>query len=358
MSPLDLEAAATLTTNGHEPLSEYLQPIATFLAEEDPPVNWIFPDFLPCGVIMLKHGDPRARKSLAAFELAIAAATGSAPFGLARFKPAAPVPVVYVQEEDPRSLTRPRVRALVRERCGDSPPPILHVAVRRGVSLDDPLWVERLIADATRLGAKLLILDAARRLSALTDEGPAKVRELTAVLRSIVTRAEVSIVIVHHDVKPSRSGEQDARRRSQRASGGDWFAAAECPVHVERLNDRESLVFPQDYKFADDPAPFTFRCEIRDRLIVRLVGVDTSTQDAEHVGVRGRLRDWLKANGPATKTAMKKAGLGRWETIEAALEYLQKAGEVDSSPGRTAKSKLYFVVGQPSPASGDDSTGA
>jgi RecA-family ATPase len=253
-----LAQAVTVSTNGHDLVSDYLEPIGSFIDEEDPPVDYIFPELLPRGVLMLLHGDPRARKSLSAFEFAIAAATGTAPFGLERFKPAAPVPVIYVQEEDPRSLTRPRLRALARERCGDSPPAILHVAVRRGVSLDDPLWVERLIADAIRLGAKLVILDAARRLSALTDEGPAKVRELTAVLRSIVTRAGVSIVIVHHDVKPSRNGEQDSRRRSQRASGGDWFAASECPVHVERLNDRESLVFPQDYKFMADPAPFTF----------------------------------------------------------------------------------------------------
>jgi hypothetical protein len=358
VSEFSLDQAVTVLTNGHDLAGDYLQPIGTFIDEEDPDLEWIFPDLLPCGVLMLKHGDPRARKSLAAFELGFSAATGTAPFGLERFKPSSPAPVIYVQEEDPRSLTRPRLRALVRERCGDEPPANLHVSVRRGISLDDPVWVERLIADATRLGAKLLILDAARRLSALTDEGPAKVRELTAVLRSIINRAGVSIVIVHHDVKPLQTGAQDPRRRGQRASGGDWFAASECPVHVERLNDRESLVFPQDYKFAADPAPFTFTCEIRDRLIVRLVGVDTSTHDAEHVGTRGKVCDWLKANGPATKTDMKRAGLGRWETIESALEHLQKAGEVDSGPGRKAGSLRYFVVGQSSPRSGDDSAEA
>jgi AAA domain len=287
------------------------------------------------------HGEPRARKSLAALELALAAATGTPAFGLKRFTPAAPVTVLYVQEEDPRSLTRPRLRALINARC-ETCPDTLHVAVRRGVDLDDPLWVEQLIRDLKRLGATLLVLDAARRLSAKTDEGPQKVRELTKVLRLIVTLAGVSVVVVHHDVKPPTNG-QDQRRRSQRASGGDWFAACAAPVHVEKISPRESLVFPEDYKFGEDPDPFTFTCETSGGLITRLVGTNTTTEHAETAGASGKLYAWLRTNGPASKTAMKKAGFG-WETVENHLGLLLKAGKVDSGPGRKAGTLLYFVV--------------
>jgi AAA domain len=325
----------------------YVETIGEFLDQEDPEVAYIFPDFLPCGVIVLLHGEARARKSLAGFELALSAATGTAPFGLERFTPPAAITVLYVQEEDPRSLTRPRLRALVADRCPtERPDKTLHVSVRRGVDLDDSLWVDQLITDLKRLGAQLLVLDAARRLSAKTDEGPGKVRELTKVLRHIVITAGVSIVIVHHDVKPPTNG-QDQRRRSQRASGGDWFAACECPVHVEKLSATDSLVFPQDFKFSADPDPFTFTCQAKDGLIVRLVGKDTTTAHAERAGVRGKILDWLRANGPATKTAMKKAGLGRWETIEDALDSLLKEGKVDAGPGRKAGSLRYFVVERP-----------
>jgi AAA domain-containing protein len=323
----------------------YIETAAAFIAKEDPPLNFIIPELLPVGVLMMFHGEPRARKSLAAFEVALAASTGTPAFGLPRFTPSEPVVVLYVQEEDPRHLTRPRVRALIKARCGeDGCPANLHVSVRRGVDLDNPLWVDRLITDLKELGAAVLVLDAARRLSTKTDEGPTKVRELTSVLRLIVTAADVSIVIVHHDVKPSTNG-QDQRRRSQRASGGDWFAACECPVHVEKIGARESLVFPEDFKFSADPAPFTFMCEVADGLIQRLVGTDITTERAEQAGIRGKVLDWLKVNGPATKSAMKKAGLGRWETIEAALELLQKDGKVDSAPGRKAGSLRYFIAG-------------
>lgn len=336
---IDLGQATSATGRGESP---YLESLAEFLSEEDPPVSVIFPEILPTGVIMLAHGEPRSRKSLFAFELALSAATGTAPFGLERFRPAGPMNVFYIMEEDPRALTRPRLRRLVTERCGTRVPDTMHVSVRRGVDLDDPKWVDRLLEDLKRLNVKLLILDAARRFSAKTDEGPAKVREFTAVLRRIVTLTGVTILLAHHDVKPSRDG-QDTRRRSHRASGGDWFAASECPVHIERVSETESLVFPQDYKFAPDPAPFTFRCLQDGRLIRRLVGQDTTTDGAETAGIRGKVVEWLRLHGPASKTKMKDAGLGRWETLRTVMEGLLTAGLIDEAPGRKAGSSLYFV---------------
>jgi AAA domain len=213
-------------------------------------------------------------------------------------------------------------------------PDRLHVAVRRGVDLDDLAWVERLIADLHRLGAKLLVLDAARRLSAKTDEGPTKVREFVAVLRRIIVATGVTIVIVHHDIKPPQTG-QDQRRRSQRASGGDWFAACERPVHIEKIGARESLVFPEDYKFIGDPAPFTFSCETAGGLITRLVGLDTTTEHAERAGIRGKVLDWLRANGPASRTAMQKAGLARWKPLSTCSRRCSRKGR--STPRPDAK---------------------
>jgi hypothetical protein len=106
----------------------YIESIADFLLEEDPPVTFVFPELLPTDVIMLIHGDPRARKSLSAFELALSAANGNGPvrasIATGHSRPSASL---YIQEEDPRSLTRPRLRRLVTERCGDRRPDTLHV---------------------------------------------------------------------------------------------------------------------------------------------------------------------------------------------------------------------------------------
>lgn len=326
----------------------YLEPIAAFLAEEDPPTRFIFPELLPTDVLMLIHGEPRARKSLVGFELALSASTGTAPFGLAMYTPERAVPTLYVQEEDTRSLTRPRLRRLVRERCGATPPATLHVSVRRGIDLDDPVWVARLTEDLARLGIQFLVLDAARRLSAKVDEGPTKMRELIAVLRHLVTTTGVTIAVVHHDTKPPQVG-NDMRRRSQRASGGDWFAACECPVHVERVGERESLVYPQDYKFSADPSPFTFTCVLDGRLIAKLEGSPTSSENAELAGARGKIVTWLRAHGPASKSDMKTAGLGRGDQLAALLDALLRSGAIDAVEGRKKGSLRYFVEGQSAP---------
>jgi hypothetical protein len=354
-SPISLEPdAPTVPPAASATTSDYIEPIDAFLDEEDPPSIVVFPRLLPAGVLMLVHGDPRAKKSLVAFELALAAATGTAPFGLDRFRPAAALAVLYVQEEDPRALTRTRLRALVKARCGVARPTTLHIAARRGIDLDDPAWIDRLIGDLRRRDVKLLVLDAARRLLAKTDEGPQKVRELTAVLRRLMLETGVTIIIVHHDVKPSVNG-PDQRRRGQRASGGDWFAASECPVHVERISKTESLVFPQDYKFTDDPAPFTIKTVVADDLVTQMLGTLLTTDDAERAGLRGTILDWLRANGPATRTDLKRAGLAQWPAIESTLEALIKEGKADSAPGRQRGSLRYFVPGQSSTPDLDDS---
>jgi hypothetical protein len=325
--------------------SAYIETIGEFLDGDDPPVEWIFPELVPCGVIILVHGNERARKSLVAFEFALSAATATPPFGLARFQPPVRGVVLYVQQEDPRSPTKERLERLVRERCGAArPDDTLYVSIRKGVNLDEPEWVDQLIKDIIRLGVRLLVLDAARRLSAKTDEGPAKVSELTAELRRIVQQTAVALVIVHHDVKPGRDGE-DPRRRSHRASGGDWFAASECPIHVERLTDTDSLVYPQDYKFAADPAPFTVTVEFDGKLVTRLVGTDTTTESAEIAGPRGKLLAWIKANGPVSKTAMRKAGFG-WKTLGTLVASLLESGHIDEVPGRQSSAPNYIATGK------------
>lgn len=321
--------------------SHYIQMIGDFLAEPEEVEHYLVNELVPANVVVLIHGEPRARKSLTGFELALAAATGTPPFGLERFTVPEAVPTLYVQEEDPRGPTRRRVRRLVRERCGDTPPAKLHIACRRGVNLDEPTWVEAILADCRRLGIKLLVFDAMRRLSGKTDEGPSKVREISHVLRRFVSELGVTVLIVHHDVKPSRDG-QDTRRRSHRASGGDWFALCECPIHVEQVGRDETLVFPSDYKFSRDPAPFTFKVVFDGPLISKMVGRDTSVESAARAGKRGVLLEWLKANGPASKRAIQKGAAVRWETLGAVLADLEGENLIDSAPG-VRNSTVYFV---------------
>ena len=124
---------------------------------------------------------------------------------------------------------------------------------------------------------------------------------------------------------------------------GSPAASAPC-ISSASANARPSCI-PRTTSSPQIPAPFTFTCDLEDGLITRLVGTDTTSAQAERAGVRGKILDWLRANGPASKTAMRKAGIARWEALQPALEALLKEGKIDAGPGRQAGSLLYFVSG-------------
>ncbi len=72
------------------------------------------------------------------------------------------------------------------------------------------------------------------------------------------------------------------------------------------------------------------------------MGLDTTSQHAETAGARGKLFAWLRVNGPAPRTAIRRAGFS-WETIATLLDDLMRAGHVDAHPGRRKDSLVYFV---------------
>ncbi len=308
----------------------YVEAAAEFLAEEDPPEVFVVNELVPAQTLVLLHGEPRTRKSWAALELAIAAATGTPAFGLARFAVPAPVPVLYSSQEDGRRPVRARVRRFLRGRDLTTPPAGLHFSVHGGINLDNEAWQEALLHDTARLGIRLLVLDPIRRYSPNVDKGPAEVRTVTAFLRRLAVQSECSVVIVHHDVKPGRERE-DTRRRSHKASGGDWFAASECPIAAEPAGRNRTLLVPEDFKFGEDPAAFSFSIEEDEaKTYARLTAEAVESRDVAVLGLHERILEHLRHNpGSAGNAIAKGIHAGKGGVLEA-LERLSAAGKVDS----------------------------
>ena len=160
--------------------------------------------------------------------------------------------------------------ALLRGRGIEAFPDTLAFSIHKGIDLENEQWQQRLMEDIKRHEFEYVIFDPIRRYASCADKGPSDVMQVTRVLRQIVTNTGCTIDLVHHDVKPPKDG-HDQRRRSHRASGGDWFAASECPVRFETIGNDTSLVIPEDYKFTVDPAPFKVTY-VTDCDGVRLVG--------------------------------------------------------------------------------------
>jgi AAA domain len=327
--------------------SDYIEFAPSFLAVEDPPIEYLVNELLPTGVIALMHGEPRARKSWAELEITIALATGTPAFNLERFCVKEPVPVLYSSQEDAARDVRMRARAILGGRGIQQFPETLAFSVHKGIDLENGIWHEALIRDAKRYGFRFLGLDPIRRYGTNVDKGPAEVRAITAYLRRFVIETGTTVGLVHHDVKPPMSG-PDARRRSHKASGGDGFAASECPIAFEAAGDI-SLAYPEDYKFSIDPKPFSFRLETddpRNPKIARLVGEDTSTGQAADMVTHEKVIAYLTEHKSASGSAIAKGCRMAKNTTLTALEQLDRIGKVDSvKADKKGKATTWFLKG-------------
>lgn len=318
-----------------------------FLAVEDPPTPYLINEILPEGVICLDHGEPRTRKSFYELETAIALATGTPVFGHDRFSVPKPVPVLYLSQEDTAPLVRLRVRALLKGKGIDRFPETLAFAVHKGITLDNHEWHEKLIRAILKYGFRVIILDPIRRFSAKADKGPSEVNEITQYLRQITAETGAALKIVHHDVKPAKDS-RDERRRSHRASGGDWFASADCPVSFEVAGENQTLVIPEDYKMSASPKPFIFRLETDHECSptwARMVAESASTEDARILRLEPKIAAYLKEhpNGATQTAVVRYCGARKDDTISALKKMLESGEVVCDGGGGKGKKQIWSL---------------
>ena len=324
----------------------YIEFAPSFLAVEDPPIQYLVNELIPERVIALVHGEPRTQKSWAALDLAIALATGTPAFGLERLRVDQPVRVLYSSQEDAAPLVRLRAKALLKGRSIEHWPETLAFSVHRGIDLERSEWHERLLRDVRRFGFRLLTFDPIRRYGLNVDKGPAEVRAITAYLRRLCVETGVSVSLIHHDVKPPASG-KDERRRSQKASGGDWFAASECPMSFEEAGDHRTLVYPEHYKFSADPEPFSFRLEtdhLQQPTVARLIGETTNAEQAADLAAQEKILGFLKDH-PRTATRDVERGCRmRNGDGKPMLERLAERGLIDALVQGKGKATLWWIL--------------
>lgn len=310
-----------------QPAESFIDFAPKFLAAEDEQLEYIIPGLLPKRALAHWHGDPRTLKSFAAMDVAVAAATGTAAFGQERFQTQRRFQVLYSSQEDGASIVRPRFKKSICARGITDFPETLGFAIHRGIDFDSELWRERFFAEVTALGFELVIIDPIRSFTANADKGPAEVLPIAKFFRKLIEHG-ITVLVIHHDVKPPTNG-PDMRRRSHRASGGAWFSVSECPCSFEKIGQGQSLVTPEDYKFSADPQPFTITYKETPGK-VWLIGEDSTAEEAQSLAIDTKVLDYITAQSGASGNAIAKGIRARREAITDALERLQKAGKADS----------------------------
>lgn len=297
-----------------------LEPASTFLARASSAEEWLVPGLVPTGGLAMFHGRPRSMKSLAALEVCVACSLGEAPFALPQFKPARPLRVGYISEEDGRNLIAPRLAWMLCGRGMSEAPAGLFLSARRGLLLEDAESQARIRGAVDALELELLWLDTARALAPSVDQGPADAARAVRFLRELLAETSLrGLALVHHDVKPSRDG-LDTRARAERSSGGALLAAVDCPVGFERLSERAALAVADRYKVGSQPAPFK-------------VEFQSATAEGE------AFREWVRAIGTDTDEraeALARVGPAVLKALEEAGEWLNTAALVEAAGARRA----------------------
>lgn len=317
------------------------RPLAELAGSVDAPlrVDLVGPLLAEREIAML-HGQPRARKSWIAHELALALTAGVAPFGCEALRPRSTRPALLLGNEDAERVTAHRLFLLMRGHGLTRAPDGLRLLLGQGASLDEPGWRARIVDEVRRHHIALLIVDPVRSVSAATDQGPSELQPLARYLRQIVAETGVTILLVHHDAKPL-PGVTDTRRRAQRASGGGLFAIVDAPLHVEAADEQHSLLAADGFKHAADPPSLLIELQV-DEHEARLVARTTTGKSAESVALDTAVVAHIRQNDGGSGRAIAAALHRRRDDVLDALERLRQAGTVDSRPDKN-RSQNWFL---------------
>ena len=342
-----------------------VEDLTAFCARIDsqPPLSWHIEGLIPDEGICLWHGQPRAFKSLAMLEAALALASGRAAFAIPRFAVRRPVRVAWFGEEDPERLFAARVHWLTQQHPMPQSGmffPFIRWSLNFDV-LEDREFMFRTLHEAK---PDVVVFDPTRSFTGLADKGPAELRPVVLHLRAIQnTTSAKTLMLIAHDVKPPLNGE-DTRARSQQASGGGIFSISDCPVAFTKLDWDKVAAFPEDDKLSGNPQPFeiTFNTDMRTgpdgsprfgswvRAVAVTKGEEAITDDAngqkilqalfaEHPG------EWFTAPEIDSQARLRK------DTARGVLKRLLEEGLVQHCTGeaavalnRSAKAQLFAAV--------------
>ena len=205
-----------------------------------PPVDWLWPSWIPRGMLTLLAAAPGVGKSLVALDLARRIIHDRP------FPDGAPVPcpggnVLIVDAENTPALINQRASAwevdshrlfLMRA------PAILSLSkggilsLSKGIDLADPEQQLHLIRMVGRIKPALLVVDSLAVATSSVETSLPAVSSLLSFLATIAQRANIAILIVHHLRKRSSSGGRSRLRRvlADDLRGSSHITAAACSV--------------------------------------------------------------------------------------------------------------------------------
>jgi AAA domain len=212
--------------------------VSEILKQETEQTRFLIPGCLPRGNIVLLTGEPSARKSWVAYDLAHAIATGGLWMGRGSPCPDGIQPVVILNYDNPTETLRDRLKNLgftSSDNCyvhtlGFTKP--YHPNMPDLLKMPDEKTRLQYMLEVRR--PALVIYDSVRQGITIDENDSQKVAELMGLFKAWTAVNDTTVVLIHHTAKgkPGNSGWTAEARGS-----GEFIASADLVIKARRKED-------------------------------------------------------------------------------------------------------------------------
>lgn len=271
------------------------------------------------GEVVTWHGSPRSLKTWAALSAAIAVATGR-PW-LNSFPTRRGV-AVYLQEETAGHHWVRRVRSVLAAHGAEAEElrGRFFTATDLGFQLDEPPWIDRLVAAVGERHVDLLVIDPLAFCHSADENSSAEMLPVIAAVRDLRRRLDCGVVVVAHNKKGETGGGRDIRGSSS------WWAAFGTVSFTSRGKESAKV----SVQLKDSPPPEDFEFSISGWGDGLQIQVDGPAESDAAVEARQQVLDLLLRRDPEPLTVAQivaETGLSRTRAYNTCAE-LDQAGEI------------------------------
>ena len=164
------------------------------IAETLPPIEWLWPDWIPRGMITLLGAVPGAGKSYLALDLARRIIAGE-PFPDGAAQPLPGRSVVYVDAESVPQILSERARLWQMD---TSRLYLMQPAGKLYIDFGDPADRDHLVEMALHLDPALIVVDSLGSISSKGENNVEDVRDLLGFLNRLALDTQCGLLLIHH----------------------------------------------------------------------------------------------------------------------------------------------------------------
>jgi hypothetical protein len=228
---------------------------STLLMQPPEPTKWLIEDLWTeesCGFI---GGEPKTGKTWIGFDMAVSIVSNSPTLG--HFKVHTPGPVLYVAEEGNEEQLRTRLHKITTAKSIQADAlDDFHLAIQKNVMVDIKEWQTAIFDFCAKVKPRAVFFDPLVRIHSSGENQAEDMRKVLQFLRSIQVNFHCSVIVIHHQRKPSND---DTSRSGQKLRGtGDLYAWLDSAIYLKKKQGENTVIGVEiEHRNAGEVEPFT-----------------------------------------------------------------------------------------------------